>query len=323
MKAPLPAQIPFDSFPDACKAVFVHLQEQTGLSGWVVARAEGDDWIVLQSLGDDHRVEPGTTYPWKESISYRVVEHGGPQVVPDMFADRPFEGAGVLDCFPIGAFMGTPLYKRDGTLFGTLCGIDAKPRDESLWTFLPLLELYGRLLSTLLCVEQESAQLERLNKKIERQANTDALTGLLNRRGWERQLGIEEARARRYGSPCCVFIIDLNDLKGINDSRGHEEGDRLICRAATCLQSAVRAGDVIARIGGDEFAVLAVECSTENGAVVENNLRGALAREQISASIGRASRDPRLGIADAVVVADRRMYTEKRASRHRDVDYHI
>jgi len=77
---------------------------------------------------------------------------------------------------------------------------------------------------------------------------------LLNRRAWEKSLAAEEARARRYGSPTCVLVIDIDELKQINDSLDHAQGDVLLRDAAKSLKTAVRQNDVVARIGGDEFA---------------------------------------------------------------------
>ena len=96
----------------------------------------------------------------------------------------------------------------------------------------------------------------KLNERLMRDATIDDLTGLLNRRGWRMTAERELARARRDGTSIALVVLDLDRLKEINDTRGHDEGDRVLCDTAERMRSAFRAGDVLARLGGDEFAAL-------------------------------------------------------------------
>ena len=97
-----------------------------------------------------------------------------------------------------------------------------------------------------------------LNYQIRKVALTDSLTGIANRKGWDLAIDREMARARRLGFSVLVVIVDLNDFKQINDLYGHTFGDRVLVDAAKELQDALRPFDVVARWGGDEFAVLAL-----------------------------------------------------------------
>src|SRR5918993_1128736 len=97
--------------------------------------------------------------------------------------------------------------------------------------------------------------------ELARQARTDPLTGLANRRGWNEQLGRELAQARRSGRPVSVALMDIDDFKGFNDSRGHRAGDRLLVAAAAALQGQLREGDLLCRWGGAEVAGLLPDCS--------------------------------------------------------------
>src|SRR5438128_1877542 len=152
-------------------------------------------------------------------------------------------------------------------------------------------------------------------------ALTDELTGLYNRRGFmalaERQLKL----ARRSGRGMLLFFIDVNDLKQINDSFGHSEGDRSLKSTAQVLEKTFRDSDVIARFGGDEFAALAIEASGHSEDTIRARLSEYLgtisakeSRCAISLSVGWARFDPRsrASIGELLVQADQAMYEQKR-----------
>src|SRR5207237_3427627 len=105
-------------------------------------------------------------------------------------------------------------------------------------------------------------------------AFTDHLTGLANRRRFERQLEREVARTARYGHPFCLVLVDIDNFKGVNDAHGHEAGDEALRRVANVIQSGPRGIDTGARIGGDEFAVIPPEPALARGLDVADRLRG-------------------------------------------------
>lgn len=103
------------------------------------------------------------------------------------------------------------------------------------------------------------AEVDRLQQKVEqldRLAHEDVLVGLPNRRGFMRQLGLLIDRVQRYHDSAALLFIDIDGLKMINDSLGHPAGDQALVQVAERLVEGVRASDCVARIGGDEFAVL-------------------------------------------------------------------
>lgn len=101
--------------------------------------------------------------------------------------------------------------------------------------------------------------------ELERQAVTDPLTGLLNRRGFERAMNNALAAARRYGEQGVLMSIDLDGFKLINDTYGHTAGDKVLKQVARILSENVRETDYVGRIGGDEFVVLLTRTTLENG----------------------------------------------------------
>ena len=121
----------------------------------------------------------------------------------------------------------------------------------------PLLNILGMLLSTILDADLERTRQARLLERAEMAAESDPMTGLFNRRGWDRYMEIEEARFRRFGDPGAVLVVDLDGLKEVNDTLGHQAGDELITLAASGIRDTICDGDVAARLGGDEFGIIA------------------------------------------------------------------
>jgi diguanylate cyclase (GGDEF)-like protein len=113
-----------------------------------------------------------------------------------------------------------------------------------------------RLTAELALAREQVALLTARLAEAERLADRDVLTPLLNRRAFLREVQRAIAIARRYKSPASVIYFDLNDFKGVNDRYGHAAGDAVLIAVAERLLAAVRAEDVVGRIGGDEFAVL-------------------------------------------------------------------
>jgi diguanylate cyclase len=302
------------NFEEASRDVLAFLHRRYGFKLWMVTQTEGDDWIVLQTEDHGYAVEEGTVLRWADSFCSRMVQGLGPWVVPRSQDVAAYASAPMGQYVEIGAYIGVPLTNDDGSLFGTLCAIDPDEQQTVGADDLPLIELLAKLLSSLLAADRKAVLLERRAERVRQEALTDPLTGLLNRRGWDQAIDREEARARRFGSHVCVFVVDLDDLKRVNDTHGHAEGDALIMRAANAIKSAVRELDVAARIGGDEFGILAVECDPAGGDSLMERLRTALAVGGVRASIGKAGR-AKEGLAHAWDAADRAMYVAKQRTR--------
>jgi diguanylate cyclase (GGDEF)-like protein len=148
-------------------------------------------------------------------------------------------------------------------------------------------------------------------KSAERESRIDPLTGLPNRRRWNEAAATEEARCRRHGLRALVAVVDLDDLKAANDGEGHLAGDVLLRIAGQRLRAAVRDTDLVARVGGDEFAVLAVDADGAPAAL-SRRLETALAEAGVRASVGVSVVEPDTTVADAYDRADRLMYERKR-----------
>jgi diguanylate cyclase (GGDEF)-like protein len=165
----------------------------------------------------------------------------------------------------------------------------------------------------------EIQERERLQRELEHLADHDPLTGVANRRRLEQDLTRELARARRDGTPLCVVTLDLDELKEHNDAYGHAAGDRLLKQVASAWSGALRATDLLARTGGDEFVVLLPDCPLEMGERLMDRLRQDVAA-MCKCSAGVACWDGRESPAELLIRADLAMYDAKARSRRRGAD---
>jgi diguanylate cyclase (GGDEF)-like protein len=153
-------------------------------------------------------------------------------------------------------------------------------------------------------------------------SRTDPLTGLNNRRYFDEMAEAEMSRSRRYDHPVSLAYVDLDNFKAVNDSMGHGEGDEVLVVVAQNLKAALRSTDVIARMGGDEFAVLLPETGAEAAAKamkdVEEDMKARSDEHgwPITMSIGVVSYPVAPGTLDEMInEADALMYTIKQASK--------
>lgn len=187
-------------------------------------------------------------------------------------------------------------------------------------------ELEDRVQARTRELEDSNSKLLAAQELLQRQAQTDPLTGLANRAAFQQQLDlistITEASKRNFA----VLFIDLDEFKQVNDRHGHTVGDRVIQIAATRIAGELRPGDIVARLGGDEFAVLLPGASepAHVGPIVARLLQRLTddyeidgLQIRISGSIGAAFTNPDDDPADSLDAADRAMYQAKHSGKNR------
>jgi diguanylate cyclase (GGDEF)-like protein len=216
-----------------------------------------------------------------------------------------------------GAFCLVPLVSRERVL-GILYA-DRPPRPE-------IGEQQVRMLlefATQAAISMQNAELyaetKRLLEETRQLAGTDALTGLANRRALGELLDREIYNARRYVVPLAYLVLDLDDLKTINDTRGHRAGDEALRSFATILGSSALRGDIVARYGGDEFVMVLVHADVLGAQAVLRRLYQTLAAwPDLRCSAGVAI-FPRHGADGAALfaAADRALYEAKQAGKNR------
>jgi len=302
----------FKNFEEAGQAVLKFLYQKFGFNLWMITRTEGDDWIVLQSEDNGYNVQPGQVFRWADSFCSQMVQGKAPRIAPRSEDIPLYVNAPIGKQVEIKAYIGQPLTKEDGSLFGTLCAIDPRPQSEAIMKEAGLIDLLGQMLSYILQGELREVEQIRQRERFKEEALSDSLTGLFNRRAWDNLVNLEEERCKRYGHPTAILMIDLNNLKTINDSLGHNAGDELIQKAATTLKGCVRSNDIVARLGGDEFAILSIENNQINAESLVNRVLQAFAEANISAAIGLAMRNPLNGLLKTLQEADEKMYKHKK-----------
>ena len=301
-------------FDTAARKVLAYLHQRLGFALWMITRTEGEDRIVLQTEahGSGYGVEPGTVMRWADSFCIEMAKGNGPNIAPRTDIVPAYVSAPIARQVSIKAYVGFPLVREDGSLFGTLCAIDPSVQPKSIVKEQGLVELLSGMLSTILQQELKASAHARQFDQLQAETLTDPMTRLYNRRGWDQLLTSEEDRCRRYGHPAVILVLDLDKLKLVNDIQGHKAGDALIESAASALRQAARKVDIIGRLGGDEFGILSVECDFAGGKALLKRIRKTLADANINASVGLAMRDPSSGLKNAWERADQLMYQEKR-----------
>jgi diguanylate cyclase (GGDEF)-like protein len=302
-------------FSEACAAVVDFLNHTVPMGFWAVTRYDGYRQLYLEVRDWTYGKEPGDWHLWDDSFCINMVAGRTPQIAPDAMSVSEYANSGVADALDIGSYIGVPIHRPDGELFGTLCGLDPAVRSDELLHHQPLLQVLGSLLSTVLEADLQRTAVERELERVRLTADTDPLTGLFNRRAWDRYMQLEEARLRRFGDPGAVIVIDLDQLKAINDTQGHAAGDQHIRCAARVIAATVRSIDVVARLGGDEFGVIATDLIPTDCQILVERILEALETAGIAGSIGQASYTIGEGLRRAHEQADADMYTHKRRRR--------
>ncbi|MCJ7616030.1 MAG: sensor domain-containing diguanylate cyclase [Desulfobacterales bacterium] len=165
----------------------------------------------------------------------------------------------------------------------------------------------------------------KLFEKIQRQATTDGLTGLVNHKTFYEILEKELWRSRRYGGRISLIMVDIDNLKSINDTYGHRAGDKAIRKISKIIKECIRQIDTAARYGGDEFAVILLNTSLDDAIIVAQRMVDAVASSQatwqkeqiaLSISVGLGQYDPDTTPEDITSRSDQALYMAKQAGKN-------
>jgi diguanylate cyclase (GGDEF)-like protein len=185
---------------------------------------------------------------------------------------------------------------------------------------IPIWNASTRLIMFLLVTALLAALREALQRESEF-ARVDYLTGAMNARAFYETMEVEIAGLARYGRPFTVLYLDVDNLKEVNDRRGHGAGDSVLKAAVAVMKHKLRKGDAVARLGGDEFAVLLRQANEEGGRIVADRIQSAfhdtIARDwQVTFSIGGLTcQTPPASVDEVIEKVDDLMYEAKRSGK--------
>ncbi|WP_415768381.1 sensor domain-containing diguanylate cyclase [Pseudomonas sp. LB3P38] len=174
-------------------------------------------------------------------------------------------------------------------------------------------------------------QLQAANAQLQQLSRTDRLTGLYNRGHWEESLKVAFARHQRYGNATSLVMLDIDHFKRVNDTYGHQAGDKVIEEVARLIHEHVRETDVAGRYGGEEFGVVLSDTDRAGGRVFAERLRKAVEGLEVlhngqsirfTISLGVADlSQPSINHADLIAWADHALFASKKAGRNRVTVY--
>lgn len=301
----------FGSFHQAAGSAFRYLHGRVDLDAWLVARVHESSWIVTDVDDRAFGLKRGHRIQW--TVPELRERRRTPQTDRVRIADGTIQFPGHLSpaSKPLETVAVFPLSGDDGKVIGVLCGLSTRAFEPGA-ELCELADLIAGFLGRLMQYEIERTALTRTSERFRFQAMTDALTDLPNRRAWEERLQDEQHLLSGLREPNFISVIDLDSLKEINDRSGHHAGDKLLREAAHVLRGAVRDSDFVARVGGDEFAVLGLQSGAVDASWLSQRFGNALKAAGISASVGTVLAEPGQPLKWAWEDADRAMYREKR-----------
>jgi diguanylate cyclase len=311
-----------DSLEALTRPLLEMLEVVTGLESTYLTSIDQENAVqsieIARNAGE-LLIPEGLTVPWSDTLCKRCLEQGRPVVskVSEIWGDS--EAAAALG---IQTYASAPVRGSNGEIIGTLCAAgkasrELGPRARSA------LNVFSKLIAQHIERERLLAELRRSNEYLRTYSLMDSLTELPNRRALYEELGRLLARSAREGSYVLVGMIDLDGFKQINDQYGHVAGDELLKQCSGRLAGIVRKADMLARIGGDEFAFIAPGPVDEEEA---NRSASELAVRIVEMSAGTYSlRDVRLAYpgASAGVVAVRFLSVDQAIGAADAAMYHV
>ncbi len=250
-----------------------------GMSATFYARLDAHHMTLVQTYRDpSHHAAPmvtdGAVVPLSDTYCQFVYRSAQPLVVTEAHVTAPFDTLATTRDLGIGSYVGVPLIGKDGTVLGTLCGLD----EESVAITAEQVATLQLLGQALVAGMEHQALLDEL----ERQRATallalrDALTGLPNRRAFDSALEAGIARAAIDHQPIALLFMDIDHFKQVNDTYGHEVGDVALRFVTARLARALRGDDQLFRFGGEELVALLPNVTPTAALATAQRLRRAL-----------------------------------------------
>ena len=311
----------------SCRRILEFLRSELGLAGCFVYHNSDENGVVEFIAGNIAGVVEGDSNASLDSISYLVRSGGCNRIVPDCRQSLYAEHGVFQELNPV-AIVAMPLTNIDGTQESIVGGVSFEPNKTSLSGQRSLLEFCASQLD-----QVRTSFLQRLDdsltiEMLTEQAYQDSMTGLFNRNGWEAAIAAAIANGFSKNVSVSVFVVDVNNLKALNDTQGHAAGDEVIRQVAKSLKKYfetqsgaphVQNESFVARTGGDEYMGLLYDCDDETALTVSASISEELLAKGVSVSVGFASCRSSRRLSTAIENADEAMYLRKAQINEADV----
>ncbi|MBN2440713.1 MAG: sensor domain-containing diguanylate cyclase [Spirochaetales bacterium] len=251
----------------------------------MINKLEGPELEVFRSNDNPDNPFPSGTRMLKAGVYCEYTARTGKKnrVVDarkdPLWVNSPTAKAGIY------AYLGFPVYWPDGKVFGTICAIDTKenqwitPSDSLLLTIKDAVEAHLALVAAM-------DELSKRNEEVHQLAITDSLTGLYNRRHFFELAEHEFQRARRFRCSLSAIMLDIDFFKKVNDTHGHQIGDKVLLALAECCRESTRRVDVLGRYGGEEFVILLPQADFAATYKIAERLRQSIEKMTIDTEAG-------------------------------------
>jgi diguanylate cyclase (GGDEF)-like protein len=309
----------YEVLDQACEVSFDNIAslaaQLTGCPTALVSLIDAEHHVTMSA----HGLNPGIMPRGQSFCAHAILDPERILLVPDVRQDTRFADNPLVTGPPgLAFYAGVPLVNPQGAALGALCVVDTAPRDISESQQAVLKQLAQTVMTTL--------ELRRAMNRIRTLSLTDGLTGLANRAALLDALDRAIGAQRRAGTPFALVCLDLDGFKKVNDLEGHAAGDAVLRGVAAVLAAQRRPGDLAARPGGDEFALLLADVTPEASLALVTGLAAAIAAAPeaqprgVSASVGAVTfLTPPPDLDHALAAADALMYEAKLAGKNRIV----
>ncbi|HYF60243.1 MAG TPA: diguanylate cyclase [Burkholderiaceae bacterium] len=276
------------SMPAVYADLLALLRRQLPFALWMVTRIDGDDWIVLQVDDRHYGVSAGQRFVWSDSVCSRMVRGLGPTYSPDIRLEPGYRDAPIAARLEIGAYLGVPILRPDGSALGTLCAIDPKPFEppELADGQRALVETVARTLGALMELQLRHDALVRRSRRGVAPEIADPVTGLAERAAFEAALRDEQLHFDALGGDAGVLAVGVDHLETVRSLEGPAMAARLLQAVSGSLQASAREHDLVARVGDATFGLLMPGCRSAEIDLTVERLRRRLEREGLRVSIG-------------------------------------
>lgn len=301
--------------------------ERFNLDIGILSNIQGEDYFIKNCVTPEHiKMHPNDRFDFGLTYCNMTCKAEAPLAIEHMKKDDKLAKHPAYKAFGLESYIGVPIY-LNGSLYGTLNFSSPEPYPRKFQEIdIDALQLMASWIEVELIRREQESQLLQLNKELQHNANYDILTNIYNRRGMHLELIKVLSRLSRTTEEYALALIDLDYFKQLNDSYGHQEGDKALVATAKSISNTLRDYDLLSRYGGDEFLVFLPNIKKEQtmkifDRIVQSISNITLHSINLSVSIGvcHFTHTNKKTTDDMIADADKALYQAKLQGRNQAV----